>query len=234
MLLAWLLGLTVQGTSSESATGSSGCIFLSNDHGDALEEWLRATSGADQPLAVFHVDAHNDLNVPEGNEPLTSPASSAELRRRWQHNSTLVHQLTAGVDLANFQLTAVRAGVVDRIVWVRQSSAGDRVEVLHSVHSLRLEGSAFDDDEVYLSTSYDASAEAAALQEASEGGIGFSFHEVPEHALSRPEVVQELAALLDAQGYILDIDLDFFCPRRGSPQPRAVGWPSPQSRPEPR
>ena len=114
---------------------ANGCVFVSNDHGDALEEWLRATADAERPLAVFHVDAHNDLNVPEGREPFTSPASSDELRRRLQQNSTLLHQFTAGVDLANFQLAAVRAGVVDRIVWVRQSVPSDDMRALHSVHS---------------------------------------------------------------------------------------------------
>ena len=181
MAAASLLWPAVQAT----ASNTSGCVFVSNDHGDALEEWLRATAGAARPLAVFHVDAHNDLNVPEGREPLTGPASSTELRRRWQHNSTLLHQLTAGVDLANFQLAAVRAGVVDRIVWVRQSSSGDGAHALHSVHSLRLDGGAFEDDEIYSSTSYDAAAEAAALTEASVRGIGFAFHEVPRRS-TRP------------------------------------------------
>jgi hypothetical protein len=142
MAAAWLLWPPIQATAGDT----NGCVFVSNDHGDALEEWLRVTAGATRPLAVFHVDAHNDLNVPEGREPLTSPASSAELRRRWQDNSTLLHQLTAGVDLANFQLASVRAGVVDRIVWVRQSSPGDGAQALHSVHSLRLEDGAFEDD----------------------------------------------------------------------------------------
>jgi hypothetical protein len=206
MAAAWLLWPPIQATAGDT----NGCVFVSNDHGDALEEWLRVTAGATRPLAVFHVDAHNDLNVPEGREPLTSPASSAELRRRWQDNSTLLHQLTAGVDLANFQLASVRAGVVDRIVWVRQSSPGDGAQALHSVHSLRLEDGAFEDDEIYSSKSYDATAEAAALAQASVHGIGFAFHEVPEHALSQPQLVRQLADLLDAQGYLLDIDLDFF------------------------
>tara|TARA_B100000795_G_scaffold215638_1_gene169473 strand:+ start:116 stop:1039 length:924 start_codon:yes stop_codon:yes gene_type:complete len=228
MAAAWLLWPAVQATASDT----SGCVFVSNDHGDALEEWLRATAGAVRPLAVFHVDAHNDLNVPEGREPLTSPASSAELRRRWQHNSTLLHQLTAGVDLANFQLAAVRAGVVDRIVWVRQSSPGDGAQALHSVHSLRFEDGAFDDDEVYSSTSYDPVAEAAALAQASVHGIGFAFHEVPEHALSQPQLVRQLADLLDAQGYIIDIDLDFFAHgARPDAKPRASRILRPQPSP---
>ena len=229
MAAAWLLWPAFQATASDT----SGCVFVSNDHGDALEEWLRATAGAVRPLAVFHVDAHNDLNVPEGREPLTSPASSAELRRRWQHNSTLLHQLTAGVDLANFQLAAVRAGVVDRIVWVRQSSPGDGAQALHSVHSLRFEDGAFDDDEIYSSTSYDPVAEAAALAQASVHGIGFAFHEVPEHALSQPQLVRQLAGLLDVQGYIIDIDLDFFAhgarpdaKPRASPHPQATALPT--------
>ena len=179
MAAAWLLWPTVQA----SAGDANGCVFVSNDHGDALEEWLRATADAERPLAVFHVDAHNDLNVPEGREPFTSPASSDELRRRLQQNSTLLRQFTAGVDLANFQLAAVRAGVVDRIVWVRQSLPSDGMRARHSVHSLRFEGGAFEDDESYSSPSYDAAAEAAALAQASVHGIGFAFHEVPEHAL---------------------------------------------------
>ena len=203
MAAAWLLWPTVQAS-------ANGCVFVSNDHGDALEEWLRATADAERPLAVFHIDAHNDLNVPEGREPFTSPASSDELRRRLQQNSTLLHQFTAGVDLANFQLAAVRAGVVDRIVWVRQSVPSDGMRALHSVHSLRFEGGAFEDDEIYSSPSYDAAAEAAALAQASVHGIGFAFHEVPEHALSQPQLVRQLASLLDARGFLLDIDLDFF------------------------
>lgn len=177
-IAAWLLWPTIQA----SAGDTNGCVFVSNDHGDALEEWLRATADAKRPLAVFHVDAHNDLNVPKGRKPFTSPASSDELRRRLQQNSTLLRQFTAGVDLANFQLAAVRAGVVDRIVWVRQSSPSHGMRALHSVHSLRIEGDAFEDDEVYSSSSYDPTAEAAALARASVHGIGFAFHEVSEHA----------------------------------------------------
>jgi hypothetical protein len=39
------------------------CSFVSNDHGDALQEWLEATSEIDRPVVVLHVDAHNDLDV---------------------------------------------------------------------------------------------------------------------------------------------------------------------------
>ena len=56
MAAAWLLWPTVQAS-------ANGCVFVSNDHGDALEEWLRATADAERPLAVFHIDAHNDLTL---------------------------------------------------------------------------------------------------------------------------------------------------------------------------
>jgi hypothetical protein len=39
------------------------CAFVSNDHGDALHEWLAATADLTVPAVVLHVDAHNDLDV---------------------------------------------------------------------------------------------------------------------------------------------------------------------------
>ena len=159
-LRSLLLALTAcpwASTTHVAASSEASCVFVSNDHGDALQEWLRATADAGGPLAVLHIDAHNDLNVPDADSRvLTSPAAPAELRRRWQLNGTLASELAAAVDLANFQLAAVRAGVVDRIIWVRQSSLGDSSHVLHTVHSLRLKDGGFEDEEVYSSALYDA------------------------------------------------------------------------------
>lgn len=54
------------------------CAIVSTDHGGVLEHWLGAARGNghgtnDEPLAVLHVDAHADINVPTG-QPLASTA----------------------------------------------------------------------------------------------------------------------------------------------------------------
>ena len=59
------------------------------------------------PFTVLHIDAHNDLNV---------PARHFSLAAREGDDAIL-----AAVDLANFQLSAVWAGAVSRIIWIRQS-----------------------------------------------------------------------------------------------------------------
>ena len=115
-LLVALTACLWASTAHVSASSEASCVFVSNDHGDALQEWLRATADAGGPLAVLHIDAHNDLNVPDADSRvLTSPAAPAELRRRWQLNGTLASELAAAVDLANFQLAAVRFPDIEQL-----------------------------------------------------------------------------------------------------------------------
>ena len=202
-----------------AATTIARCAFVSNDHGDALQEWLHATAEARAPLAVLHIDAHNDLNVPDQQcGALTGNAPPALVRSRWQRNATLAAKITSAVDLANFQLAAVSAGVVDRIVWVRQSVRRGDARALHTVHRLRFDQTtrSFEDEvrmssvgsfagllftlayrqEVFSMTTYDHEAESAALARAAAGGVAFSFHEVPEHEL---EHTGGLADLLETK-----------------------------------
>ena len=176
-------------TARRRSRSSCADTYVSNDHGDALQEWLRAASASkvSEPLAVFHVDAHNDLNVPDS--AVLSSVQPERFRQHLRHNDTLAQQLSASVDLANFQLAAVHAGLVNRIVWVRQSSSAGEAPVQHGVHRLWFDAAtaAFEDEELTLSAVYDAEAEAAALgraaSEAGSGGVGYAFHEVPEHEL---------------------------------------------------
>ena len=172
----------------------SRCVYISDDHGGALREWRAAAEGAGtSQLAVFHVDAHNDLNVPA------------------RHFA----QGHDGVDLANFQLSAVWLGLVSRIVWLRQSDASLAAPSSHTISKLVLAPSSgdFQDDPVSLRYTYDPvhEREHALGTPTAHGAVPYAFHEVPEHRLGlffEHSLVRGL--LLNASDYILDIDYDFF------------------------
>jgi hypothetical protein len=170
------------------------CLFISDDHGGALREWRAAAEDAGtSKLTVLHVDAHNDLNVP--------------VRGFAQGHD--------GVDLANFQLSAVWLGFVSRIVWLRQTDASLDTPCSHTISKLALEPSSgdFDDDPISLRYTYDPAHERehALGTHTAHGAVSYAFHEVPEHRLGllfEHSLVRGL--LLNASDYILDIDYDFF------------------------
>ncbi len=85
-------------------------VVICDSHHEVLRHWLRATSGdhPQQRVTVVHFDAHPDLAVP------TAPVSTFV-----READADFAALTAGLDIASFQLAAVWLGLVDRIVWLR-------------------------------------------------------------------------------------------------------------------
>ena len=206
---------------SIALANGSRCIFVSNDHSDALEEWVqfRLQAAPPAPVAVLHVDAHNDLNV-----PTASWASSTVFLGRptvgWFQNSTVVRELLNAVDLASFQLAAVWAGLVDRIIWIRQGDAPptDSKSRLTFDHSTRM----FDDNILH---SVDEE-----VTERLDDGL-YTFHERSEETLNYAEVLLTTKELFEDRDYVLDIDLDFFVASDARPPkaPWAAASPSRQS-----
>ena len=189
------------------------CAYVSNNHGDALHEWLSTARSHAGPLAVLHVDAHNDLNVPR---PAALWRHAAE---HWRSNATLRDEIVSSVDHIDFQLAAVHLGVTDRVIWVKQSDTIGS-PCVHSVNSLQFDdaSASFEGDAVLLSDTYDASAERAAWADRH-----YAFHEVPEHSLLQPAVARTLSTLLNQPaGWILDIDLDVFV--HGASRPGRPPW----------
>jgi hypothetical protein len=87
-------------------------IVICEPHHRVLAHWIQAALEQRIPesgVAVVHFDAHPDLAVPE-----------REIPRAWP---PLPGPLMASVDIATFQLAAVRIGLVDRITWLRPSWA---------------------------------------------------------------------------------------------------------------
>mmetsp|Transcript_19466 Transcript_19466/g.32504 ORF Transcript_19466/g.32504 Transcript_19466/m.32504 type:complete len:409 (+) Transcript_19466:145-1371(+) len=187
------------------------CIQVSNDHGDALHKWLAvARLKASLPLAVLHVDAHNDLDVPAGG------SKAWRHKLLWKHNATLRQEMVSSVDLASFQIGAVHAGIVDRIIWVRQGES----PCTHSVMNLSYNpvASTFEDSVLLSNTEYDAASEHDAWTSGS-----YAFHEIPEGMLGVPAVARTVRHLLD-RTYILDVDLDFFVHSAAKPSRLGVSW----------
>lgn len=157
-------------------------------------------------MSVLHIDAHGDLNVPEH-------SALHDLHRGWLWNATQRQAIADSADLANFQQIAAWAGLVDRVIWIRQGWG----PVEHSTLALeydrtkgafieRLEGIDIDTEVV------DVAPQTARLH----------MHEVPEANLldsSRmcSDQSEELLMHLRARPYILDIDLDFFVQDEAAP-----------------
>jgi hypothetical protein len=87
-------------------------VVVSASHHHVLRHWLRAAEQGVLPrsgVTVVHLDGHPDLGVPR------TPIAGV-----WPERA---EQLVAALDIATFQLAAVRVGLVDRVVWLRPAFA---------------------------------------------------------------------------------------------------------------
>ena len=87
-------------------------VVVCESHERALFHWLRAADEGRIPrsgVTVVHFDAHPDMAVPVG-----------QFAARWRRQPA---RLVASADIATFQLAAVGAGLVERIVWLRPAWA---------------------------------------------------------------------------------------------------------------
>jgi hypothetical protein len=90
------------------ATAGGTEVVVTGGHDRALAFWMAAARDGRLPregVTIVHVDAHPDLSVPRGPFP-----------RGWSDDTAAV---MARVNIASFQLAAVRLGLVDEIVWLR-------------------------------------------------------------------------------------------------------------------
>ena len=254
------------------------CAAVSTDHGDALAAWMdgatamttaggrgmmrgsaaaasaaaaaAAAANGTAPLSVLHVDFHADISVPGA--PLPPPH---ELRHRWRGDDALRLRLAEAADLASFQLSAVWAGLVDQIIWVRpvhrpvdaheradaqhhRSAADAAVRETHLLFYNRSRGSGtFETLTFEQGNPAHARERAFALANFDAQGIHhaeYAFEAMhidllapPPRSADAASSAQRLPLRHDAQ-FILDIDLDFFIPFRrhaGSP-PWAVAFSS--------
>eukprot|EP00971_Amphidinium_carterae_P220780 4383439-Amphidinium_carterae.1 len=114
-----LHSLLVNTTDKEILAPWQKCVFIANDHGQVLEEWLAVAHGylsEGSKLTVWHVDAHSDLNVP------STDRLPQNARESWRDDASVRAGLANSADLANFQLMAVWAGLVDQIFWVQHGA----------------------------------------------------------------------------------------------------------------
>jgi hypothetical protein len=199
---AWLvLGLAL----APRAAGSEPTVevVVCSSHHHVLAHWLRVAQEGGLPsggVTVVHLDGHPDLGVP------TEPVAAA-----WPARP---ERLVAKLDIATFQLAAVRVGLVDRIVWLRPAFAhqladGDRRFRLGALASGELR---VDDPSDYyvLDRGW---APGSALRDPTE----LALRVVP--VVSAPE-----GGRLAEGPTILDIDLDAFATRNpAADQLRASG-----------
>jgi hypothetical protein len=87
-------------------------VVVCEPHHRALFHWLRAAADGTLPrrgVTVVHLDGHPDLAVP-----------GRAVAAGWPES---VGPVLGAVDIASFQLAAVRIGLVERIVWLRPDYA---------------------------------------------------------------------------------------------------------------
>ena len=82
------------------STKNRRCIFVSNDHADAMQEWLLADSETkiSAVATVLHVDAHNDLNVPVPDIKDMHPLYGQKTRKQLQQNSQLRNETVSSTE----------------------------------------------------------------------------------------------------------------------------------------
>mmetsp|Transcript_83503 Transcript_83503/g.183547 ORF Transcript_83503/g.183547 Transcript_83503/m.183547 type:complete len:423 (+) Transcript_83503:1273-2541(+) len=183
------------------------CVFVANDHGQVLGEWLRGA--AEQrfggPLSVLHIDAHNDLNVPE--------ASSVELKGDWLSNSSHREAVADVADLANFQQIATWAGLVDRVFWIRPGWGSPEDSVL----KLGQDRSGSFSEELLNGPFNTLEHQSATARKAADAPL-LRVHDIPDQSLAVPVEKKALLDRVRAEPYILDIDLDFFVEDEAAPE----------------
>lgn len=83
-------------------------MVICGPHDHALAYWMAAVQSGRLPregVTVVHIDAHPDLSLP-----------SAPFARGWHDDA---REVLSHTHIANFQLAAVRMGLVDEIIWLR-------------------------------------------------------------------------------------------------------------------
>mmetsp|Transcript_123322 Transcript_123322/g.226251 ORF Transcript_123322/g.226251 Transcript_123322/m.226251 type:complete len:406 (-) Transcript_123322:184-1401(-) len=181
------------------------CIFICNDHGQALGRWLEvAAANKEEVVAtVLHIDAHNDANVPE--DPFVFCSD-------WRRNRTCMQAIAQAADLANYQLHAVWLGLVDEIFWIRPGQGVPQ----YFLSTLSLDAKTGNFYEA-IPTVVDTLANLSAKPSAGVLGKNFYFHEVFPNELETGAASSTMLAHLRSRPYILDIDLDFFVSSRAQP-----------------
>lgn len=201
--------LAASWTASSSLGLWQPCVFVSNDHGEALAEWLAvaAEQRFSGKLSVLHIDKHNDLNVPEHPEVFQG---------HWLEDGVERDEIARSVDLVNFQLAAVWVGLVNRIIWVKQGGGSSSECPDGFASSLKLNRASQNFEEGIPRCEGEVSPEEA------DGNVSVAFlaQELYDAELLEPLVVQKLVARLREQPYILDLDLDFFVWGASTPEPR--------------
>ncbi len=103
-----LLYLVVAGLSMDSTAQPPLEVVVVESHHHALGAWIDSAERGSIPrshLLVVHVDAHPDLAVPERAVDAAWPGEAGDV--------------ISSVDIASFQLAAVRLGLVDSVWWFR-------------------------------------------------------------------------------------------------------------------
>jgi len=167
-------------------------VVVCETHDRALFHWLKAAEKGLIPKSgntVIHIDAHPDMGVPECHVPI--------------NRSSSIDDLLGCVDISNFQLAAVGAGLVKKIVWLRPPWAEQYPDGHYRFHLGEVDGGDLkvdDKNDYYL----------------------FDGMWAPTHKLKKPVEIefqvlkldQAKVAQLDTPGpFILDIDLDVFSTR---------------------
>ena len=114
-ILAWLFsgsaGLVARPAAVGVPTGPIPVIITASHH-HVLPHWFAAVRSKRLPprgIQVLHMDAHPDLAVPTGPVPGGMPSEDRSLQ--------------TSIDIASFQLAAVRAGIINRVIWLRPRQA---------------------------------------------------------------------------------------------------------------